>query len=231
MKEKEKNILWRKLDNSAKLFPSISNKRFSTVFRISSVLNEVISPILLELAVNEALEKFSSFKVRLRKGLFWFYLDENQKKTIIEMENNYPCKYINLSANNNYLFKVTYFENKINLDVFHALTDGNSAMHFFKEIIYNYIENSHKEEFKINNRNKSVVINNTEDSYLKNYDKHLGKREKSKKAYAIEGKKLPLFAIGVIHFYIELSKLKEICKIKEITITRILSSCFNKSNI
>lgn len=230
MKENSK-IVWRKLDNSAKLFPSISNRKFSTVFRISVILSEVINHDILELSVNQALEKFTSFKVRLRKGLFWYYLESNQKSPIIEKENNYPCKYINLSNNNNYLFKVTYFENKINLDVFHALTDGNSAMHFFKEIVYNYIENSHQEMFELNRRNKGIVINNTEDSYLKNYNKHLGKREKSKKAFIIKGKKLPLFAIGVIHGYINVEKLKKVCKTKEVTITRVLDSCFNQSNI
>ena len=129
-------IVWRKLDNSAKLFPSISNRKFSTVFRISGILNEEIKPDVLEISVNEALEKFISFKVKLRKGLFWYYLEANQKMPIIEEENNYPCKYINPNTNNNYLFKVTYFKNKINLDVFHSLTDGNSATRFFKEITY-----------------------------------------------------------------------------------------------
>lgn len=80
-------------------------------------------------------------------------------------------------------------------------------------------------------RNKMIIANNTEDSYLKNYNKHLGRREKSKKAYVIKGKKLPLFATGVIHGYVNLPKLKEICKEKEITITRIFDSCFNKNAI
>ncbi len=226
-----KKILWRRLDNSAKLFPSISSRKFSTVFRISVILNEIIRPDVLAISVNEALEKFISFKVKLRKGLFWYYLEANRKNPIIEEENNYPCKYIDPNTNNNYLFKVTYFKNKINLDVFHSLTDGNSATRFFKEIIYNYIENSHREEFSLSRRNKMIIANNTEDSYLKNYNKHLGRREKSKKAYVIKGKKLPLFATGVIHGYVNLPKLKEICKEKEITITRIFDSCFNKSNI
>lgn len=228
---KNNKVIWRKLDNSAKLFPSISNKRFSTVFRISVLLNEEIKPDILEKSVNQALKKFTSFKVKLRRGLFWFYLEENFKKPIIEEENNYPCKEINSNENNGFLFKVTYFKCKINLDVFHALTDGNSAMRFFKEIIYDYIENSHINEFKPNSRKKDRVINNTEDSYLKNYNKKLGKREKSKKAYVLKGKNLPLFAIGVVHGYINLEKLKEVCKSEEITVTRLFNSYSNKGDI
>lgn len=228
---KNNKVIWRKLDNSAKLFPSISNKRFSTVFRISVLLNEEIKPDILEKSVNQALKKFTSFKVKLRRGLFWFYLEENFKKPIIEEENNYPCKEINSNENNGFLFKVTYFKCKINLDVFHALTDGNSAMRFFKEIIYDYIENSHINEFEPNSRKKDRVINNTEDSYLKNYNKKLGKREKSKKAYVVKGKNLPLFAIGVVHGYINLEKLKEVCKLEEITVTRIFNGYSNKGYI
>lgn len=99
-----KKILWRRLDNSAKLFPSISSRKFSTVFRISVILNEIIRPDVLAISVNEALEKFISFKVKLRKGLFWYYLEANRKNPIIEEENNYPCKYIDPNTNNNYLF-------------------------------------------------------------------------------------------------------------------------------
>lgn len=35
-------VKWRKLDNSAKLFPIISTKKFSTIFRVSVVLTETI---------------------------------------------------------------------------------------------------------------------------------------------------------------------------------------------
>ena len=223
MKE-DKKVVWRKLDNSAKLFPSVSNKRFSTVFRISVLLKEKIEPFALQMAVNQALEKFVSFKVKLRKGLFWYFLEENEQIPVVEEEHNYPCKYIDPVNNNGYLFKVTYFENKINLDVFHTLTDGNTAIRFFKAIVYNYLETTHVDNFEVNRRDKSVVINDTEDSYLKNYNKHLGSREKSRTAYVLKGKKLPLFAIGVIHGYIDLPKLKEVCKEKDVTITGYLTA-------
>ena len=59
---------------------------------------------------------------------------------MIEEEKSYPCKYINPDTNNQYLFKVTYYEKKINLDIFHSLTDGNSAMHLLKEIVYSYLD-------------------------------------------------------------------------------------------
>lgn len=54
---KEK-LEWRKLDNSAQIFPITGNKKYSTVFRLSVVLNEKIEKTILEQAVNKALEVY-----------------------------------------------------------------------------------------------------------------------------------------------------------------------------
>ena len=43
---------------------------------------------------------------------------------------------------------------------------------FFREIVYNYIELSHKEEFQEEIRKKRKFDLSTEDSYIKNYDKN-----------------------------------------------------------
>ena len=142
---KESN--WRRLDNSAKIFPIASSKKYSSVFRLSAVLKEKIAPNILKRAVNIALKNLSSFKVKLKKGFFWYYFEDNNKEVIIEKEKDYPCKYIDPDTNNDYLFKVTYWENKINLDIFHSLTDGNSGIIFLREIVYTYIELAHKEDF------------------------------------------------------------------------------------
>ena len=64
---------WRRLDNSAKIFPIASSKKYSSVFRLSVVLKEKINPKILKEAVNISLKKLSSFKVRLRKGFFCFF--------------------------------------------------------------------------------------------------------------------------------------------------------------
>ena len=234
MNSEKKINKWRKLDNSAKIFPIISNKRFSSVFRLSAILKEEIKKEILIKATNNALEKFSDFKVVLKKGVFWYYFEENTKPIFIEEENTYPCKYIDKNINNGYLFRVTYFKNKINLDVFHSLTDGNNAMQFFKEIVYEYIELSHPEKFEIGLRTDRKQRYNIEDSYIKNYDKKLKGNIKSKKAYILKGKKLPLDAIGVTHQIINLEELKKKATQKSVTITQYLTSvliyAINKAN-
>ena len=222
-KDKEEKLYWRRLDNSAKIFPISTGKKYSTVFRLSVVLKEKVNPKVLERAVISALEEYKSFKVRMKAGFFWYYLEYNPKDPIIEKERDYPCQYINTKTNNNYLFKVTYFENKINIDIFHSLTDGNSGTLFFKEIIYNYLELMYPEVFQEERKSRKIEYN-TEDSYMKNYDKKAKSNASSKRAYLLRGNKIKLGAVSAIHEIIDLKSLKNESKKYEATITQYLTA-------
>ena len=224
-KKKENKLFWRRLDNSAKIFPLSTGKKYSTVFRLSAVLKKDIEPILLQHAVEQSLEKYQYFKVRLKAGLFWYYLEYNSKTPIVEEEKDYPCKYINSKRNNNYLFKVTYFKNKINIDIFHSLTDGNSGTTFFKEIVYTYLELIHPEVLNDEERRiRKIDEYDTEDSYMKNYDKKAKSNASSKKAYVLKGEKIRLGAISAIHQIIDLEDLKKETKKQDVTVTQYLTA-------
>ena len=210
MKNNKKELLiWRRLDNSAKIYPLSTGRKYSTVFRLSVLLKENIKPEVLQDSLNETLEKYKSFKVRLKKGFFWHYLENNPKLPIVEEEKEYPCKYIEPSLNRGYLFKVTYFANKINIDIFHALTDGNSGTVFFKEIIYKYLDKCYPNELENENKRIVKIEDNTEDSYIKNYDKYSKSNGIIKSAYKLKGKKLRLGAVSAIHQIINLEQLKD----------------------
>lgn len=221
---KAKNLEWRRLDNSAKIFPISAGKKYSTVFRFSVLLKEEINPQILEKAVKIALEKYKSFKVRMKRGFFWNYLEYNTKDPIIEQEKDYPCKYIDPKTNHNYLFKVTYFDKKINIDIFHSLTDGNSGSVFFREIVYSYLEMAYPEDFKEELRIYRKADYTIEDSYMKNYDKKAKGNSSTKKAYKLKGKKLHLGAVSAIHEIIDLKELKEETKKNDCTITQYLTA-------
>ena len=89
-----KKVFWRKLDNSAKIFPLQESNKYSTVFRYSAVLKENIDKDVLKKAVEKALIRYKDFKVKMKKGIFWYYLEENLNKPIVKKEIYYPCKRI-----------------------------------------------------------------------------------------------------------------------------------------
>ena len=70
-REVPKPLKWRKLDNTAKLFPVMANKHRTNVYRVAVTLKEEIDGEILTKAVREILPWFEAFGVRLRKGFFW----------------------------------------------------------------------------------------------------------------------------------------------------------------
>ena len=222
---RKENLSWRKLDNYAKLFPLASTKEYKTVFRLSVVLKDEIDPEILEKAVKIALNKFKFFKVRLRKGIFWYYFETNNKNPIISEENDYPCRFIDLPLNNDYLFRVTYFDCKINLEIFHCLTDGNGGLDFLKEITYNYIEIKYLNNATTSRLKEREIKYTSEDSYIKNYDKKLKAKRNSKRAYNLSGRILPPGIVSVTHEFMSSKKIREIAKSRNATITQFLTAC------
>ena len=224
MKEKSKKESWRKLDNSAKIFPLQESNKYSTVFRYSAVLKEDIDKEVLEKAVEKALNRYSAFKVRLRRGVFWYYLENNPKKVVVNQEKYYPCKRIDPMENNNYLFSVTYFEKKINVEIFHSLTDGNGGLIFFREIIYNYLDMKHEELQDKDERKARKIEFDTEDSYISNYDKKSKNNRSNKRAYILKGKELKFGQVSVNHLLIDTDDLKKECVKYNLSTTQYLTS-------
>lgn len=222
--QRKEGLAWRRLDNYAKLFPLASTKKYKTVFRISAVLKEQIDQEILEKSVRVALNKFKFFKVRMRKGLFWYYFENNSKNPVIEEENDYPCKFIDLPLNNDYLFQVSYFDCKINLEIFHCLTDGSSAVHFLKEIVYNYIEMKYLKNSSTALTKERQIKYTSEDIYSKNYDKKIRAKREVKKAYNLKGRLLPPGVVSVTHEYMSSNKIREVAKAKGATITQFLTA-------
>lgn len=222
--KKENKLTWRRLDNSAKIFPMSTGEKYSSVFRLSAVLKNDIQPEILQKAVIATLEKYEPFKVRMKAGLFWYYLEQNNKEPKVEEERDYPCKYINPRRNRGYLFKVTYFKNKINIDIFHSLTDGNGGTIFFKEIIYTYLEMCYPEDLKQENRKARKIEYDIEDSYIKNYNKKIKSNAPNPRAYELKGKKIKLGAISAIHQIIDLEQLKKECAKYDATVTQYLTA-------
>ena len=117
-------IGWEKLDNTAHVFPVIAGEDMTNVYRIFVNLNEEVDKEILQNALDIVLPKFAGFNVRLRQGVFWYYFEENGKPAPkVREENTYPCRYIAQNSNRSYLFRITYYKNRINLEVFHVLTD------------------------------------------------------------------------------------------------------------
>lgn len=201
---------WEKLDNTANLFPAIATHDMTNVYRISVTLNEKIEPACLQDALDRTLSVMDTFHVRMRKGVFWYYFEENQRPApFVSKEADYPCRYIDPYANNNYLFRVSYYKDRINLEVFHVLADGMGGINFLRELTYQYLRIKHSELQEGNeDRLSDETSLNTEDSYLKNYKKSHAKGYKTARAIEVRGEKLAGGELAILHGYMSIDELK-----------------------
>ena len=212
-KKVSRDIRWDRLDNTAHLFPVIAGESMSNVYRISVTLSELIQPELLQQALDIVLPKFDGFNLRMCRGVFWYYFEENGKPAPrVREENTFPCRYIQQNKNHSYMFRVTYYKYRINLEVFHVLTDGMGGINFLKELTYQYLRLVHPElKEKVGDSLNSDTSMNREDSFVKNYKKSASKGYQTKRAYLIKGESLAPGEFGVMHGYMQIPQLKEVC--------------------
>lgn len=228
MGKRAQNIPWEKLDNTANLFPAIAGNNMTNVYRIAVTLTEEIDGELLQRALDIVLPQFDTFCVRMRKGIFWFYFEKNnQPAPKVTEENDTPCRYIEPYGNQNYLFRVTYYKCRINLEVFHVLADGMGSVNFLRELTYQYL----RLKYSSLQKNFSDVFSdetslNTEDSYLKNYKKSRKKGYETKRAVEVKGERMPDGGMVVIHGFLSVSEIKEIGKKYGASINEYLTGVF-----
>ncbi len=224
----DRPIRWDKLDNTALIFPVIAGEGMTNTYRISVELSEDIKPELLQQALDIVLPKFNVFNVRLRMGVFWYYFEENNKPAPrVKEEALFPCRYIQPNKNNSYLFNVTYYKSRINLEVFHVLTDGMGGMTFARELTYQYLRLAHPElKDKVEDKLSDATSLNLEDSFEKNYKKGKKRGYTTERAYLIKLKKLTKGEFGVMHGLINIPELKAVTKQYGVSINEYLVGVF-----
>lgn len=218
-----------KLDNAGKIFPSTSSKSRTNLFRLCFSLNEKVDPKLLQETLNEVIKRFKVFKQKLRRGLFWNYFEENKMYPLVVPENAYILEPFDKYSSRGYLFRITYFENKIGLEMFHALTDGYGALQFLKAIVYDYLV---LKGYNINDEGKILfdlesTYEEKEDSFQKIYKKEKNTDMTEKKSCHITGTKYQDNYIGVITGSTPKGKFKELLSKYDCSYTQFLCGVIN----
>jgi NRPS condensation-like uncharacterized protein len=160
--------------------------------------------------------------------MFWFYFEENGKPAPkVREETMFPCQFIRFNRNHSYMFRVTYYGKRINLEVFHVLTDGMGGLNFIRELTYQYLRLVHPklQELKGDTLSESTSLNR-EDSFVKNYKQSKPSGFVRQRAYLIRGERLPKGEFGVIHGRIPVSQLKALAHRYDVSINEYLVAVF-----
>ena len=189
---------WNKLDNAAKIFPSADSKAETQVYRLSCELVSPIDEKLLSKALRETIQIFDVYQYVMKHGLFWYYLEHSDIEPVVRQEYKPPCAPLYNTNETGLLYEVTYYQNRINLEVYHVLSDGTGAMRFMQTLIIKYLTLvCGIEEPPLPFDASQAQMEN--DSFQKYYDDEQKKqKQRFKKAYSLSGFTYPENRLGII---------------------------------
>src|SRR3989337_1517845 len=128
---------WMRLDNAAKIYPAVQSEELTAVFRLSCVLKERvrIKPFLRAVQLLE--DRFPYFKVKLKRGFFWYYLQYHRSSIPVIPDTSAPCRGFD---NDELIFRILIKNNRISVEFSHILTDGSGGFEFMKSLLLAYFE-------------------------------------------------------------------------------------------
>ena len=167
---------WYRLDTAALIFPAIASRNWSNVFRFSATLRETVDPEILRQAAEDLRPRFPTFYVTLRKGFFWYYLEEmkpgESREEILRPEYAYPLTFMSRAERKKSCLRIIGWRNRIAVEFFHSVTDGSGARIFLCNLVARYLELRHGLRVSRNEIIRSLDDpprkEETEDSFLKN---------------------------------------------------------------
>ncbi len=226
--QRNRKEVWYKLDLSAIVYPTLQRKDFSSVYRLSAVLKEEIDPALLQEALDLTLPRFPTYKVAIRKGLFWRYLEPNNRPgPFVTPDIKNPCMPMPFKANNRYLLRVYYYGRRISLEAHHCLGDGTGGMCVLQTLIAVYLElQGHRISPSgfVLDIHKPPDAQELEDAYMRYANARVKPPRPGEKTYRVRGTKEPFYTLNIIDGIMSVKEVMKVAKNYHATLTEYLNA-------
>lgn len=224
---------WYKLDNAAKIYPAVRGRNWAPIFRVDAILKADVNPECLKYALLMTYKRFPTFSVNIARGLFWYYFEPKISGPEAMLEDDYPLRPFSDEKDKGYLFRVLYFKNRISLEVFHGISDGNGAAIFLKTLLFNYftIMNDMEpadryalEKYGILYSKDLPTPDEMEDSFQHYAVENIGLNLKENLAFKIPGTRIKKNSLNVTHILASVNDLYRLSKKFNCTISEFLAS-------
>lgn len=126
---------WYPLDDAAKIYPMSMTDGWMSVFRLSAYLDAPVEPSLLQLALDLTMPRFPFFATKIKRGVFWHYIDGIKRRFTVQPETELPCAPMNVAAGDSQSFRVLYYGRRVSVEFFHILTDGTGGLAFLTALL------------------------------------------------------------------------------------------------
>ncbi len=223
---------WWRLDNAAKIFPSTSSAHDSKVFRFFCELKEEVEPAALQTALDRTMERFPLYRCVLKRGWFWYYLEDSPLPAVARPEDLPPCFPLYPSARRSLLFRVLYYRRRVSLEVYHVLSDGAGALDFLRALVWEYLSVRYPQAglpeggapaFGVSDQQKEA------DSFQKYYEKPARRFGLAPAAYQIPGERLPKNRLAILEGRIPTASLLACARARGATLTELLTAVLLRS--
>ena len=223
----QKSKSWMRLDNAAKIYPAAKNRNWTALFRLSAEFTEKIDVAALEEAQKNVLTRFPHYAQRLKKGLFWYYLEQNDGMPAVTEDVGNPCVRMNLCENKRFMFRVRYYDKRIAVEIFHVLADGTGGLCFLKTLAAEYLKIRYGADIPRGNGildcTEPPKKSDIEDAYLK-YARKTTNSRTEKKAYYIKGTDEPIDVVHITTGIIPVEDVLEKAKCAGVTLNEYLTA-------
>ena len=126
------------------------------------------------------------------------------------------------------MFRVSFFERRINLEVYHAIADGTGALHFLRTLVYYYLLDRHKEDFPSGAPAfdyDASPAQKRDDGFSRYYEKRpKAPKGKAVKAYHQYGERWPDGRIAVLEGCMPVRSLLTLAHAHHATLTEFLTA-------
>ena len=220
-----RSLRWMKLDNAAKIYPAAKRRNWNNFFRISATLTEPVDVAVLRSALDVTARRFPSIAVRLRRGMFWYYLEQIPHSPAIQEEKSCPLAHAPFHEVRQCAFRVLVYHNRFAVEFFHALTDGTGGLTFFKTLLAEYLSQKYGLTIPAGDgvlgRLEEPDAEELEDSFLR-YAGNVKASRKEATAWHLTGTPEKDGFKDLVTLMIPAPALKECAKAHGVTVTELL---------
>ena len=180
---------WYRLDNVGKFYAAQAGSSAQTVFRFSAAMADAVDAEALQAALDGTVALFPSFNVCLRSGLFWHYLEPSREAPQVQPEVLPICFDLHTGPRS-VLFRVSWHERRINLEVSHMISDGRGSLEFFRVLVGLYAQARYGapcEDVGDDAAALEARRHQAEDSFSRHYDARCATSTPSAKPFILPG--------------------------------------------
>ena len=224
---------WYRLDNAGVLYSALQREKYSPVYRFSAVLSQPVDPAVLQRAVDRTMPRFPGFRVRMKPGVFWHYFEPNDSPgPFVRPDMSNPCQPIRFREDNGWLVRFFYYQSRISLEVFHAVSDGAGALTFFRTLLAVYLrELGHPIPCGpgLLDVDAPPRPEELEDAYARYAGKRVLRDRWQETAFSNTSQAEPFYTLNVTMGFLPVDRLKEIAARYGASITEYLSAVLLQS--